>query len=55
MKAIWNGYILAESNDTIVIENNHYFPHRSLKTEFFRKSEAIRYVRGKAWHFTMIL
>ncbi len=26
MKAIWNGEVLAESDDTVVIEGNHYFP-----------------------------
>ena len=26
MKAIWNGAVIAESDDTVVIENNHYFP-----------------------------
>ena len=26
MKAIWNGKIIAESDDTVVVENNHYFP-----------------------------
>jgi uncharacterized protein (DUF427 family) len=26
MKAIWNGTIIAESNDTVVVEGNHYFP-----------------------------
>ena len=26
MKAVWNGVTLAESNDTVVVENNHYFP-----------------------------
>ncbi len=35
MKAIWNNEILAESNDTIVIEKNHYFPAESLNSEFF--------------------
>ncbi|WP_296311158.1 DUF427 domain-containing protein [Winogradskyella sp. UBA3174] len=39
MKAIWNNKIIAESNDTVVIENNHYFPHDSIKKEFFNKSE----------------
>ncbi|MGI9552286.1 MAG: DUF427 domain-containing protein [Aurantibacter sp.] len=38
MKAIWNNTILAESDDTIVIENNHYFPSESLKKEYFRPS-----------------
>ncbi len=26
MKAIWNGAVIAESNDTVVVEGNHYFP-----------------------------
>lgn len=38
MKAIYNGEIIAESNETIVIEGNHYFPPGSLKKDFFRKS-----------------
>lgn len=39
MKAIWNGQVIAESNDTIVVENNHYFPKDSVKTEFLTTSE----------------
>lgn len=39
MKAIWNNKVLAESNDTVVIENNHYFPADSLSQEYFRKSD----------------
>lgn len=38
MKAIWNNEVLAESNDTIVIENNHYFPADSVKKQFFEPS-----------------
>jgi len=38
MKAIWNDTILAESNQTIVVEGNHYFPPDTIKKEFFRKS-----------------
>ena len=38
MKAIWNGKIIAESNKTIVIENNHYFPPNSIKKEYFENS-----------------
>jgi uncharacterized protein (DUF427 family) len=26
VKAIWNGVTIAESDDTVVVENNHYFP-----------------------------
>lgn len=39
MKAIWNGQVLAESDDTIIIENNHYFPPESINKEFFLNSE----------------
>ncbi|HAH52399.1 MAG TPA: hypothetical protein DCL80_14570, partial [Balneola sp.] len=35
MKAIWNGKTLAESNNTVVVENNHYFPADSINEEFF--------------------
>jgi len=38
MKAIWNGEMLAESDDTIVIENNHYFPPQSIRETFFEKT-----------------
>lgn len=33
MKAIWNGTVIAESNDTIVVEGNHYFPPASVHSE----------------------
>lgn len=26
MKATWNGTVIAESNDTVIVEGNHYFP-----------------------------
>lgn len=38
MKAIWNNQVIAESNDTIVVENNHYFPKESVKSEYLRES-----------------
>jgi uncharacterized protein (DUF427 family) len=38
MKAIWNGEVIAESDDTVVVENNHYFPTESLKKEYFKPS-----------------
>ncbi|MEM9649394.1 MAG: DUF427 domain-containing protein [Bacteroidota bacterium] len=39
MKAIWNNTVIAESNDTVVIENNHYFPAESIKKEYFKSSD----------------
>ncbi len=38
MKAIWKDKILAQSDETIVVENNHYFPLASLNREFFEQS-----------------
>jgi uncharacterized protein (DUF427 family) len=40
MKATWNDQTIAESDDTIVVEGNHYFPPEALKGEFFAKSES---------------
>jgi uncharacterized protein (DUF427 family) len=37
-KAIWNGVVVAESDKTIVIEGNHYFPPDSIKWEYFNDS-----------------
>ena len=34
MKAIWNGTVIAESGDTVVVEGNHYFPESALKREY---------------------
>jgi len=39
MKAIWNDTIIAESDDTVVIESNHYFPAESIKKEYFKPSD----------------
>lgn len=39
MKATYNGETIAESNETIVVEGNQYFPAESIKTEFFQPSE----------------
>lgn len=38
MKAIWNNEIIAQSDETIVVENNHYFPANSLNKAFFTES-----------------
>lgn len=38
MKAIWNNTVLAESNNTVVVEGNHYFPKEAINREFFQDS-----------------
>ena len=37
-RAIWNGKVIAESDKTVVVENNHYFPPKSINKEFFQDS-----------------
>ncbi|MDQ2865512.1 MAG: DUF427 domain-containing protein [Candidatus Eremiobacteraeota bacterium] len=39
MKAIWNGTVLAESDKTIEIEGNQYFPPDALHRQYFKPSE----------------
>lgn len=39
MKAIWNGVIIADSNKTIIVEGNHYFPPDSVHFEYFVDSQ----------------
>ena len=38
MKATWNDTIIAESDDTVVVEGNHYFPMDSIKKRIFSKN-----------------
>ena len=38
-KAIWNGTTIAESDDTVNVEGNQYFPPESINKEFFKSSE----------------
>lgn len=39
MKAIWNGEVIAESADTVVVEGNHYFPRSAVRDEFLESSD----------------
>ncbi len=39
MKAIWNGEVIAESNKTVVVEGNHYFPVSSVTEEHLKPSD----------------
>jgi len=39
MKAVWNNVVIAESDETIVIEGNHYFPRNSINEENFSESD----------------
>jgi uncharacterized protein (DUF427 family) len=39
MKAFWNNQLIAESDNTLVVENNHYFPADSVRKDFLTPSE----------------
>ena len=38
-KAIWNGQVLAESDKTVVVEGNHYFPPDAVKMQYMQPSQ----------------
>jgi uncharacterized protein (DUF427 family) len=38
MRATWNGAVIAESDDTIVVEGNHYFPRDAVAEQYVQKS-----------------
>ncbi|MDE0659989.1 MAG: DUF427 domain-containing protein [Gammaproteobacteria bacterium] len=38
MKAVWNGRVIAESDDTVVVEGNHYFPRSALDDDLLAPS-----------------
>jgi uncharacterized protein (DUF427 family) len=40
MKATWNGITLAESDETVVVEGNHYFPPEAINSEYFQESSS---------------
>jgi len=39
MQAIWNGQVIADSNETTIVENNHYFPVTSVAMEYLTPTE----------------
>jgi uncharacterized protein (DUF427 family) len=55
MKAIFNGKTIAESDNTIVVENNHYFPPNDVDQEFLIKSESHTMCpwKGEASYYTI--
>lgn len=57
MKAVWNNTILAESDDTIVVEGNYYFPHEAIKSEYFQPAETHTVCgwKGTASYFDIVV
>ena len=56
-KAEWNGTVLAESDETIVVEGNHYFPPDSIKCEYFESSssKSTCYWKGLASYYNVVV
>jgi len=57
MKAIWNGAVLADSNDTIVIEGNQYFPPDSVHREYLVPTDTPYTCpwKGECTYFTVMV
>jgi uncharacterized protein (DUF427 family) len=55
MKAIWRNQILAESDETVVVENNHYFPASSVNMKFFSHSDTTSHCpwKGEASYYSL--
>jgi uncharacterized protein (DUF427 family) len=39
-KAMWNGQVLAESDRTVMVEGNHYFPPETVDLKYFAQSDS---------------
>ncbi|MCC5921721.1 MAG: DUF427 domain-containing protein [Cyclobacteriaceae bacterium] len=55
MKAIWKDVVVAESNDTVVVEGNHYFPRSSCRTDLFEESSTTTHCpwKGDAAYYSI--
>ena len=55
MKAIWNDQVIAESDQTIVVESNHYFPADSINKEYIQESgtTTICPCKGEARYYSL--
>ena len=57
MKAIWNGTVIAQSDDIVLVEGNHYFPQDALKREFttFSNHKTMCHWKGQASYLSLIV
>lgn len=55
MKAVWNGVVVAESDETIVVEGNHYFPPESVDFDGLERSwmRSLCFWKGIAAYYTV--
>jgi uncharacterized protein (DUF427 family) len=57
MKAIWNGAVVADSDETVVVEGNHYFPESSLQRSYFQESatQTVCPWKGVASYYNLVV
>ncbi|HEX9396653.1 MAG TPA: DUF427 domain-containing protein [Burkholderiales bacterium] len=57
MKALWKDTVIAESDDTVVVEGNHYFPAAALRREFVQPSGHHSFCpwKGQASYYTVVV
>lgn len=57
MRALWNGQVIAESNETVVVEGSHYFPSDSVQQEYLVVSDTTStcYWKGKARYYGVVV
>lgn len=55
--ATWNGTTIAHSDDTVVVEGNHYFPPDSVRAEYLKPSQnsSICPWKGTASYYTLVV
>lgn len=57
MKAIWHGKVIAESDDTVLLEGNHYFPESSLDRRYvtFSNHRTTCPWKGQANYYSLLV
>ncbi|PWB80957.1 MAG: hypothetical protein C3F08_03140 [Candidatus Methylomirabilota bacterium] len=57
MRAVWNGTTIAESDDTVVVEGNRYFPRSSVRSEYLRESatHTTCHWKGEAGYYNLVV
>lgn len=57
MKAVWNKKVLAESDDLVLVEGNHYFPMESLNRDFvtYSNHKSSCPWKGQASYFSLLV
>lgn len=57
MKATWNGAVIAQSDDTVVVEGNHYFPRDAVNSDYLADSDmhSVCPWKGDASYFDVVV